>query len=144
MEDRSRFVKTSGLAILALLAVAFVPAFPNNAVEGDPVSLPDPRVEVQISSADLAEILLLVRGGRFSSAHDRLMVQTRLPLRSISVASSSLVVGPGRPTARVPPPGDLEATFAEGCGPDCEEGITYYFVKRGDSWHVTKIEPWIV
>ena len=138
------FTKASALAIMALLAVAFVPALPNPPVAGDPVSLPDSRVEAHISSADLAEILLLVRGGRFNSAHHRITVQTRLPLRSIGVASPSLVVGPEQPTVRVPPPGDLEATFAEGCQPDCEEGITYYFVKRGRSWHVAKIAPWVV
>jgi hypothetical protein len=144
MSAQSRSAKTIALALVALIAAVFVPAFPNAAVREDPSTLPDPRIEAHISSADLAQILLLVRGGRFSSAYQRYLVQTHLPLRSISAATPSLLVGPGQPAARVAPPGEIQATFVTGCRPDCQEGMTYYFAKRGNSWHITKIERWVV
>ena len=140
----SKSVKTIAVALLVLTAVVFVPVLPNASVRGDPVATSDPRIDAHISSADLAQILQLVRGGRFSSAYQHHFVKTQLPLRSLSVASPSLLIGSGQPTATVAPHGEIQATFAAGCRPDCQEGMTYYFTRRGDRWHITKIERWVV
>lgn len=140
----SKSVKTIVVALLVLAAVSLIPVLPNAAVRGDPVETSDPRIDADISSADLAQILQLVRGGRLSSAYQRHFVQTQLPLRALSTASSSLLIGPGQPTVTATPTGEIQATFAAGCRPDCQEGITYYFTRRGDSWHITKIRRWVV
>ena len=146
METKSRSVKVivAALALLALIGVVFVPVFPNTSVPGDPTALPDPRVDAPISQSDLAQILTLVRGSGYVSAYRRHRTLTRLPLRSISVANPSLLVGPNQPTTKVSPPGTIQATFGNDCQPaNCQEGVTYYFSKRNGNWHINKIERWV-
>ena len=139
----SKSVKFVAATLLVLTAVVLVPVFPNGPVRGDPVAPSDPRIDAHISPADLAQILHLVRGNRSSSAYQHYFVQTQLPLRSLSIASPSLLIGPGQQTATVAPPGEIQATFAVGCWPDCQEGMTYYFTRHGDNWHITKIKRWV-
>ena len=140
----SKPVKIIAATLLVLISVVLAPVFPSDPVRGDPIAPSDPRIRAHISPTDLAKILQLVRGNRFSSAYQNYFVQTQLPLRSLITASPSLLIGPGQQTATVAPPGEIQATFAAGCRPDCQEGMTYYFTRHGDNWHITKIERWVV
>jgi len=140
----SKPAKIGAAALLVLTAVVFAPVFPSDPVRGDPIAPSDPRIHAHISPTDLAKILQLVRGNRFSSIYQNYFVQTQLPLRSVIAASQPLLIGPGRQAATVAPPGEIQATFAAGCRPDCQEGVTYYFTRHSDSWRITKIERWVV
>ena len=140
----SKPAKISAAALLVLIAVVLTPVFPSDPVRGDPIAPSDPRIHAHISATDLAKILQLVRGNRFSSAYHNYFVQTQLPLRSVITASPSLLIGPGQQSATVPPPGEIQATFAAGCRPDCQDGVTYYFTRHRDGWRITKIERWVV
>ena len=139
----SKSLREIAVALLVLAAVLFVPVLPNPSVSGDPVAPSDPRIHAHISAVDLAQILQLVRGSRFRSAYQQYFVQTKLPLRSLSPVGPSLLIGSGQPPVTVAPPGEIQATFAAGCRPDCQEGMTYHFTRHGDSWHITKITRWV-
>ena len=140
----SQPVKIIATTLLVLTAAVLVPVLPNDPVRGDPVAPSDPRIDAHISLTDLAQILQLVRGNRFSSAYQHYFVQTQLPLLSLSTASQSLRIGPGQQTATAAQPGEIQSTFAAGCRPDCQEGMTYYLTRHGDNWHITKVERWVV
>ena len=142
MTVQSTAARAIVLTLLTLSVAIFIPVIPNPPVHDDPTVLLDPRVLARISSDDLTQILRLVRGNRLNNAYQRYWSQSRLPLQSISTAEPSLLIGPGQPTVRLAPLGEIEAVFASSCQPRCEEGVTYYFVKRRGSWHITKIEPW--
>jgi hypothetical protein len=143
MESLVNPIKAIAVLLLVLTAAFFVPFLPKTPARGDPVAPSDPRIEARISSEDLAQILQLVRGSRFSNIYQRYFVQTQLPLHFIGKANPTLRLGPKQPPVQIEPAGEIEAIFSASCRPDCQDGTTYYFSKIGDRWRITKIESWV-
>lgn len=135
------------LTIFLLVGLYYFPFFPAALLDnGDPSSVEHEAVTAAISNSDLEEILYLVRGGTFVSAHEYISLWLTYDVLSIANSRESRSHTLSGSTSEItvnPPIGKVVVSVGYICGTLCGSGATIYLDTVDGEWVIVDTSLWI-